>query len=67
MRTLKGLELAYELAKGGDQKMAEMLKRYQDAMLDLQSGKGEKYAVAWLKKRIEEVAPEQAAKLLAEK
>ena len=64
LRTLKGLELAYELAKNGDQQVADLLKRYQGMMLSPQK---DTYAFAWLKKRIDEVATEQAAKLLAEK
>ena len=68
LRTLKGLELAYELAKNGDQQVAELLARYQQAIgPELQIGVREQYAITWLKKRIDEVATEKAAKLLAEK
>jgi hypothetical protein len=69
LRTLKGLELAYELAKNGDQEMAGWLKRYQQATLaESQNSPGrDKYAFEWIKKRIDEVATEKAAKLLAEK
>ena len=62
LRALKGLELAYELAKNGDQQLADLLKRYQQT-----DGVPDEYATAWLKKRIDEVATEHAAKLLAEK
>jgi len=64
LRTLKGLELAYELAKNGDQEMAGWLKRYQDAMLSQQN---DTYAIKFIKKRIDEVAAKNVAKLLAEK
>ena len=64
LRTLKGLELAYELARNGDQNLADLLKRYQEMMLSPQK---DTYAFAWLKKRIDEVAAGKAAKLLAEK
>ena len=68
LRALKGLELAYELAKNGDQQVAELLARYQQAIgPELQNGVREQYAITWLKKRIDEVATEKAAKLLAEK
>jgi type II secretory pathway component PulC len=68
LRTLKGLELAYELAKNGDQQLADLLQRYQQATTTtVENGGQDKYAVAWLKKRIDEVATEKAAKLLVEK
>jgi hypothetical protein len=69
LRTLKGLELAYELAKNGDQHLADLLKRYQQmTMAESQNSPGfDKYAFTWLKKRIDEVATEQAAKVLAGK
>jgi len=64
LRTLKGLELAYELAKNGDQEMAGWLKRYQDGMLSPQN---DTYVMKFIKKRIDEVAAKNVAKLLAEK
>ena len=69
LRTLKGLELAYELAKNGDQQLADLLQRYQGMKLaESQNSPGyENYAFAWIKKRIDDVATEKAAKLLAEK
>ena len=69
LRTLKGLELAYELAKNGDQQLADLLQRYQEMKLaESQNSPGyAEYAFKWIKKRIDDVATEKAAKLLAEK
>lgn len=67
LRTLKGFALAYEVAKRGDETMALLLQRYQEALRA--SGGGDKALAAldYLRLQVERVATERAAKLLNEK
>lgn len=66
LRSLQGMELAYELAKD-DPAIADMLVRYHEALLSIQKGQRNPHAVAFLKSRIEKLTADKAAQVRAEK
>ncbi len=67
LRTLKGLALAYEVAKGGDEQMADMLGRYQEALRAEQIAGKADAALQFLLMRVERLATEKATGILAGK
>lgn len=67
LRTLKGLELAYEVAKGGDDQMFDMLGRYQEALRAEHIAGKPDAALQFLRMRVERLATEKAAGILVEK
>lgn len=64
LRSLKGLELAYELASEGDRMMAQVLQRHQQALLAA-GGDPNDRAVKFLKAQATQMAEDRAAKILA--
>lgn len=67
LKSLKGMELAYEVAKGGNQEMTDLLERYQECLLSLEDGRPVQAAVDFLRLTCEQKAAEKAAQILAEK
>jgi hypothetical protein len=65
LRTLKGLPLAYEVARRGDDDTRAILVRYQQALAD-NDGKGHRDAVEFLRTMVERVAADGAQRVLAQ-
>jgi hypothetical protein len=65
LRTLKGLPLAYEVARRGDDDTRTILVRYQQALAD-NDGKGHRDAVEFLRTMVERVAADGAQRVLAQ-
>lgn len=70
LRSLKGLPLAYELAKLEDKEvnavLKPLLKRYEEALAVPQTGEKSSEALNWLKAHVERISAQIAARILAD-
>lgn len=63
LRSLQGIARAQELARGGDAKLGELLKRRQQALEAPDQSQKNKFALEYLEKRIEDVTGEKMSEL----
>lgn len=63
LRSLSGLARAQELARTGDAKLGELLKRRQQALDSPDQSRKNKFALEYLEKRVEDVTAERMAEL----
>ena len=66
LRTLKGLPLAYEVARRGDEDTRAILIRYQQALGEPNNAKAHQNALAFLRSMLDRVAAKGAQRMLAQ-